>query len=208
MNMADNDPLSGLVAASAGSRRGVTKVDLLVNGFPWATAKGADFGFTGQLNPSNYNLVYPSTLPDGISDFVVRAYDDLGAFSDSTPITKTKGAPCVTDDTCAQGQRCDAGRCLWDPPTREVGDDCDYPQQCKSLSCVGTDPKICSEECNPDDANTCPNGLSCSELGPQTGVCFPDSGGCCSAADGRAPWGGIATSALVFGLVMRRRRRR
>jgi hypothetical protein len=207
--MAGNDPLSGLVMALAGSRRGVTKVELLVNGFPWASAKGADFALGGQPNPAPYSLVWPPTLPDGISDFAIRAHDDLGAFTDSPPITRTKGAPCTSADTCAQGQRCDAGRCLWDPPTLEVGDACDYAQECKSLSCVGTDPKICSQECNPDeDENTCPAGLSCSELGPGTGVCFPESGGgCCSASRG-TPWAGIASSALVLVLVMRRRRRR
>lgn len=206
--MTGNDPLSGIVAGLAGSVRGVAKVELLVNAFPWVTTKGVDFALSGQPNPATYNLVWPQSLPDGISDFAVRACDDLGACTTSAPITKTKGAPCATDDTCAQGQRCEAGRCLWDPPTRAVGDACDYPQQCTSLSCVGTDPKICSEECNPDDENTCPSGLTCSEIAPQMGVCYPESGGCCSASNGRVPWGGIATSGVVLVLVMRRRRRR
>nr|MBA3499329.1 hypothetical protein [Deltaproteobacteria bacterium] len=209
MIMAGNDPLSGLVMALAGSKRGVAKVELLVNGFPWASAKGADFAVNGQPNPGPYSLVWPATLPDGISDFAVRAHDDLGAFTDSAAITKTKGAPCTSADTCAEGQRCDAGRCLWDPPTLEVGAACDYAQQCKSLSCVGTDPKICSQECIPEDENTCPAGLACSALEPGTGVCYPEtSGGCCSATSGRPPWAGIASGAFVFVLVMRRRRRR
>lgn len=203
-----NQQLTGIIGVNAGSRRGVSKVELLVNGFPWAAAQGAMFAINGQPNPSPYQLVYPATLPDGISDFVARAYDDLGAYTDSAVVTRTKGAPCVTDETCAQGQRCDAGRCLWDPPTREVGEDCDYAQQCKSLSCVGTDPKICSQECNPDEENTCPGDLVCSELGPQTGVCYPESGGCCSVSNGRVPWAQIAVSAFVLGLVMRRKRRR
>jgi hypothetical protein len=67
MIMTGNDPLSGLVMALAGSKRGVAKVDLLVNGFPWASAKGADFAVNGQPNPGPYSLVWPPTLPDGKS---------------------------------------------------------------------------------------------------------------------------------------------
>ena len=200
--------LTAIIGVAAGSKRGVSKVELLVNGFPWAQAKGAEFTLSGQSNPSAYSLVYPTTLPDGISDFVARAYDDLGAFTDSQVVTRTKGAPCTTSETCAPYQHCDAGRCLWDPAVGEVGDSCDYPQYCKSLSCVGTDPRICSQECNPDEANTCPNDLVCAELGPQMGVCYLDSGGCCSVSNGRVPWASIATSAFVLVLVMRRRRRR
>jgi hypothetical protein len=154
-NPTETEPLDGTVTGMAGSKRGVFKVDLLVNGFPWVRAKGVAFGRNGQA-VAMYPLTYPENLPDGISDFVIRATDDLGAFTDSVIVTRTKGAPCVSADTCAKGQRCDAGRCLWDPPTHEVGDACDYEQQCKSLSCVGTDPRICSEPCNPDEDNTCP----------------------------------------------------
>jgi hypothetical protein len=200
-------PLGTVVGASAGSKRGVAKVELLVNGFPWAETKGAQFGPDGQANPDAYGLMVPSNLPDGVCDLVARAYDDLGAYTDSLPVTRTKGAPCVTADTCAHGQKCDAGKCLWDPPTLEVGDTCEYAQQCKSLKCVGNDAKICSESCNPDETNTCPNDLACIETGPGAGLCAPESGGCCSVSGRRLPWAHFAFCVVVFACVMRRRRR-
>ena len=202
-------PLDGTIDGKAFSKRGVAKVELLVNGFPWVTAKGVDFTLVGQPE-ATYPLVYPQTLPDGISDFVVRASDDLGAFTDSSIVTRTKGAPCVSADTCATGQRCDAGRCLWDPPVGEIGDSCDYSQFCKSLSCVGTDPKICSQDCVPEEDNTCPNGLTCAPLGPPgMGVCYVETGGgCCSVSSRSVPWLQVGLSAFVFVLVIRRKRRR
>ncbi|MBA3391851.1 MAG: hypothetical protein H0T89_04355 [Deltaproteobacteria bacterium] len=207
---ADGQPLGVVVGASAGSKRGIARVQLLVNGFPWAEVPGTKFGPNGQANPSSYGLMLPATLPDGISDLVVRAYDDLGAFTDSPTVTRTKGAPCTTAETCARGQRCDAGKCLWDPAAGEIGDSCEYPQYCKSLRCEGTaERKICSDACNPDGENTCTDGLSCIETGPGTGICYFDEGGCCSVAfDRRLPWAHLGVSALVAALLMRRRRRR
>ena len=202
-------PLGTTIAAQAGSKRGVVKVELFVNGFPWVEVKGTKFGSGGQPNPSSYALLLPPDLPDGISDFMVRASDDLGAYTDSAVVTHTKGAPCVDASTCAEGQRCEAGKCFWDPPVGEPGDDCEYAQYCKSLLCVGEDDRICSQTCNPNQPNTCPNDLVCVETGPDTGLCYFESGGgCCSVSGGRAPWAQIAASFLVFALVMRRRRRR
>ena len=90
------------------------------------------------------------------------------------------------------------------------GDECDYPQFCQSLKCVGEEGnRICSEDCNPLEANTCPNGLVCVETGPETGLCFTESGGgCCSVSNGRPPWAQIFASMFVFAALMRRRRRR
>ncbi len=65
-----------IVHASAGSRRGVEKVELWLNNHLWATANGAAFGQNGQPNPSNYTLTAPSNVPDGVIDMVVKAYDD------------------------------------------------------------------------------------------------------------------------------------
>ena len=206
----DDDPLGPSIGALAGSRRGVAKVELLVNGFPWVEVKGAGFAGGGQPNPAAYALQLPSTLPDGICDFSVRASDDLGAFTDSPLVTRTKGQPCVDASTCAEGQFCEAGKCMWGPPTGEVGDACEYPQFCKSLECIGEEgDQICSQECNPNIENTCPGELSCIETGPDMGLCYFESGGgCCSVSRGRVPWAQLCVSALVFGLVMRRRRRR
>jgi len=207
-NPADGMPLSVLVGANAGSKRGVARVQLLVNGFPWVEVPGAKFGPNGQADPSPYGLIFPDNLPDGISDFVVRAYDDLGAFTDSAMVTRTKGQPCTSADTCAPHQKCEAGKCLWDPPVGEIGDTCTYPQFCKSLRCEGSvEEKICTQACDPAGEDTCPGDLRCNAA---AGVCyFSDAGGCCSVgADDGLPWPQLAGFALVFATVMRRKRRR
>jgi hypothetical protein len=141
---------------------------------------------------------------------MVRAYDDLGAVTDSAVVTRTKGAPCETAETCATGQQCNAGKCEWDPGYGETGDSCDFAAQCKSFLCIGDDDMICSQRCSPADKTSCPMGLECIETGVEMGLCFTPSsgGGCCSASNGRVPWLQIAGSAAIFGLLMRRRRRR
>jgi hypothetical protein len=203
-------PLPPVVVAAAGSKRGVARVQLLVNGFPWAEVPGEKFGPNGQANPASYGLAVPASLPDGIMDLQARAYDDLGAYTDSAILTLTRGAPCTSADTCATGQKCEAGKCLWDPPVGELGDSCEYPQFCKTLRCEGTaERKICSQACVPGAAGECPDGLSCIETGPEIGVCYFEDGGCCSVAfERRVPWAHLGLSALLVGLLMRRRRRR
>jgi hypothetical protein len=205
--------LGSVVAADAGSKRGVAKVELYVNGFKWGEAKGAAFGQTGQPNPAAYGIVVPTNLPDSIVDLKMRAYDDLGLFTDSATLTVTKGAPCVSADTCAKGQKCEEGRCFWDPPAGELGDDCAYPQFCVSGICRGTvDKQICTQDCYPDVEDSCPSGFVCAPTEPGNGICFfPADGGCCSTARGRgagAPWAPVAFAALTLGLVLRRRRGR
>jgi MYXO-CTERM domain-containing protein len=139
----------------------------------------------------------------------VVAYDDLGASSESPVITVTRGGPCTSASTCATGQKCEDGKCFWDPPVGELGDSCAYPQFCKSNVCTGTaTQEVCTQNCIPNTADSCPSGLSCVAQTADQGVCFfDDSGGCCSTSDRTAWWahGGIA--ALVLGLATRRRRR-
>jgi hypothetical protein len=203
--------LGSFVAAEAGSKRGVTKVELLINGFKWAEAKGATFGQTGQPNPATYGIQVPASLPNSIVDVVVRASDDLGAYTDSPVITLTKGAPCTSADTCAKGQKCEAGKCFWDPPAGELGDSCAYPQFCISGICRGTEKQqICTQACIPEVEDACPADFTCVPTEPDTGICFfSDDGGCCSVAGGRgAPWAPIAFAALTLGLLVRPRRRR
>jgi hypothetical protein len=202
------------VTADAGSPRGVEQIALNLNGYSWVTKPGAPFGLEGQPNPSHYAFAVPSDVPDGIIDIVVKAYDDLGAETDSAAITVTKGAPCASADTCAYAQRCDSGRCLWDPPTGEIGDSCTYKQECKSDLCEGPpNEQICTTTCSPDgsdpDAPTCPDNLPCVQVsGGSGGICFhPQGGGCCSAGAGD-PWRAGAFAAVILGIVLRPRRRR
>ncbi|HEX5097116.1 MAG TPA: hypothetical protein VFX21_13910 [Acidimicrobiia bacterium] len=195
---------------SAGSQRGVAKVELYFNDSRWMVQPGAKFGANGQLDPSTYTFIPPANVPDGIIDIQGKVYDDLGIGVATIPIRVTKGAPCTTDDQCAAHQHCDAGRCLFEAPVGELGDSCEYPQYCKSWTCLGDGDKTCTQECRTDEPTSCPEGLECfsaSENGVD-GFCFPPGGGCCSVGHERhAIWihGGLALA--VLGSLRRRRRR-
>ena len=200
--------LGPVVGARAGSQRGIAKVELVVNGFVWATVQGQASGSVGQANPADYSINVPGSLPHSIVDIAVRASDDLGTFTDSPKITLTNGEPCTDAAACAEYQKCEDGRCLWDPPVGELGDDCKYTQFCKSNLCVDTSVgKLCSQPCTPD-SDACPMDLTCAESAPGTGLCVPaGAGGCCQT--GRSigsPWTQAGFAALVIALVGRRRR--
>jgi len=199
------------VTVQAGSKRGVVRVDLLINGYKWVEQPGAAFLLDGQPDPSTYAIVVPATLPDSIVDLQAIAYDDLDASAQSPVVTETKGAPCASAATCAKGQQCEAGKCFWDPPTGELGASCAYPQFCQSGICTGTkEQQICTQSCIPGVADGCPAGFSCVMSSATEGVCFfSSSGGCCSVDRSGQGWlvsGGI--TAVLLGLVRRRRRRR
>jgi hypothetical protein len=190
--------------ALAGSRRGVDKVTLRLNGAPWVELPGAAFGPNGQPDPSRYGFDLPAGVPDGIIDAVIRAEDDLGGFTDSAPSTFTKGEPCTSAETCLPYQACDAGRCQWPAPVGQLGDSCDYAQYCESNLCRGsTETQICTIPCEPEGA-ACPAGYHCAAAG-DVNVCFIDGGGCCSASDRAPSWAQLAIYALMLGLVIRRR---
>jgi len=209
--------IGAFVNATAGSRRGVARVELFVNGASWGEAKGAPFAVNGgQPDPSSYSIKVPDNLPGGVLDLRVRAYDDLGAYSDSPIVTAAKGPPCTSADSCAKGQRCDAGKCFWEPAAGEIGDDCTFPQFCLSGLCQGTaERQICTQACIPGVVDSCPTELDCIETTPGAGICFSagdEGGGCCSVSAGDT---GVGTStltrlgalAIVLGVLLRRRRR-
>lgn len=214
-----NSPLNGgaatagqIVAAQSGSDRGVAKLELFLNGYKWAEVPGAAFGSQGQRNPSDYVLRFPAEVPDGVIDIVVKASDDLGLNTMSTPITVTKGAPCASAATCAKGQKCDAGKCFWDAPAGALGEACEYNQFCESGICLDTtDGGLCSQDCIVGVADGCPMDFTCLAAG-NSGRCVPvdDGGGCCSVGDesGTSLWMHFGLSAVVIGFVVRRRRKK
>jgi hypothetical protein len=207
-----NTTLGAVVAAQAGSKRGIARVELFLNGFKWAEGKGAAFGANGQANPSTYTITVPNNVPNSIIDVQVRAFDDLGAFTDSAKVTVTKGAACTSADACAKGQKCEGGRGFWDQPAGEIGDACTYGQFCKSLLCDGTvEEQICTKECIPGVTDSCPENLECVMRSPGKGVCFfgADDSGCCSVNHESNGWMPGAFGALLFGVfvVLRPRRR-
>ena len=129
----------------------------------------------------------PATVPDGVIDIVVKAFDDINAETDTPMITVTKGAPCASADTCAKGQKCEAGRCFWDEPTGVLGDACTYPQFCESGNCLAVDDgQYCSQDCVVGVTDSCPMGFVCAGEEGRSGFCVRDSGGgagCCSVGD-------------------------
>ena len=199
------------VVATAYSQRGVKTMELWLNGYKWGQAPGAAFGSAGQPQ-STYSIPIPASVPDGVIDIVVKAKDDLDITTTAPTITVTKGAPCATADTCADGQRCDAGRCLWDPPVGEIGEACTFSQYCLSGVCQGTaDTTICTQACIPGVADSCPDpSYDCLEQSPGKGICWPKGAedgnclGCASAGSGAAPF---AFAAFGLAFVLRRRRR-
>jgi MYXO-CTERM domain-containing protein len=208
---------------SSGSQRGVAAVELWLNGYKWASKPGADFGTSGQPNPSTYSLVAPNGIPDGGIKVVAKAFDDLGAEGDAT-ITLTKGALCTSDDSCnaAQpGMKCNtgaanatvaAGGCYWDPPAGNVGDKCTYNEFCLSGICQGpADGLICTQHCIMGVQDSCPANFECDQASDGQSYCFtaaPAGTGCCST-DRRGPaWPHVMFAMLVMGIILRRRRQR
>lgn len=208
-----NTTVSGnwFITTSAGSTRGVHKIELYFNDSRWLLIDGAVFGKNGQLNPTEYTVYAPAALPDGIIDIRAVAYDDLGIATSSSTITVTKGAPCQSDSNCLADQTCDAGHCRWAAPVGELGEACTYGQYCKSWSCLGDEGgRRCTQDCYTDEPTTCPSELTCLPIdkGPQ-GLCWPsDNGGCCSVGgDSNGIWIHVGLSALVLGWLRRRRTR-
>jgi MYXO-CTERM domain-containing protein len=208
---ADGDTVPNLVPviATAFAQRGVFRLELWLNGYKWHTIQGAVFGSTGQPE-TTYALAFPASVPDGVIDIVVKAYDDIDAEAVSPTITVTKGAPCTSAATCLEGQQCEAGKCFWDPPTGQLGDACSYPQFCVSGNCLDKDgDEYCTQACVVGVSDSCPTGFACEGGAGQGGLCvFSDGagdGGCCSSGStGKTP---ALLSLVVVALVLRRRRR-
>jgi hypothetical protein len=202
----------GAIAAIASAQRGVATLELWINNYKWGEVKGQPFGPNGQPS-SQYSIPLPGGVPDGVMDIVVKGFDDIGVEGDSTTVTVTKGMPCADASTCAKGQRCDSGKCLWDAPTGVLGDKCTYPQFCMSGMCEGTSTKqICTQTCEVGTTEACPMGFDCVMTSGTDGICFTQDsgGGCCSTGSSSShaiyAHGLLALGALAF--ASRRRRKR
>ncbi len=206
---AANQQVGSTIVGNAGHERGVERVELYVNGHKWAEQAGARFTTNGgQPNPSAYPFPIPEGLPDSVVDLQIKVYDDLQNVTESAVVTAIKGAACVDASTCATGQRCDAGKCFWDPPTGELGDSCTYAEFCLSGQCSTSTFQgegVCTQQCVVGSADTCPVGLECFDAGNKSICYLPEDGGCCSASSS-TPWAPFAMGLFLIGYVMRRRR--
>lgn len=203
---------AGQVAqVKAKSQRGVARVELWLNDHKWTEVAGAPFGPSGQ-EETIYTLAIPARVPDGVIDIVAKAFDDLGTEAESAVVMATKGAPCATSESCLTGQKCQAGKCFWEPAAGALGATCSYNEYCVSGLCVIADAsEVCTQKCIVSSIDACPIGFDCVPTDDVNGVCLrPDSGGCCRVGRGAnsalAIHGGLG--ALVLATVVRRRRRR
>ena len=203
------------VQIAAEHPRGIGKIELYVNGWLWATWEDEPSHLPTFDWPTTYAITAPDSLPDGVLDVEAIVYTDLGA-STSVEVQVTKGAACTSADQCAEGQRCEEGKCFWDTPTGALGDTCEFDQQCAGTTgfdgvCVGTtDGDFCSQACYTGVNDTCPEGFVCQGAGEE-GYCLAvvEDPGCCSVGGrGAAPVAPILLGGIVGGLLFARRRRR
>jgi len=197
-------------------KRGTFHARLILNGYTWVD-KDVDIQPPQGTNlapiyAKTFQLNAPTDVPDGVIDVEAQACDDLDQCS-SGKIQVTKGAPCADASSCAKGQKCEAGKCFWDPATGELGDDCGYPQACKSGLCLSTSGgMMCSQQCFITQAGSCPDMFECVLDNSGTGYCLPKAPdtGCCNSsatgADALAAKTGLV--GLVLVIALRRRRRR
>jgi hypothetical protein len=194
-----------VVLAEAEDQRLVDRVELYINGWLYETRPG--HGYWDRFD--DYQFSAPATLPDGIMDVDIKAYNDVGSAA-TARVTVTKGEPCASADTCLDGQECNQGRCMWPTPTGQLGDACERAMDCESLLCPQSgEVRLCSQYCQLQVADQCPAGFECLPAG-QSGVCWPvaEDGGCCSVGGGRGPSGGqLALLFLVAAVLLRRRPR-
>jgi len=196
-----------VVHAFASDPRGISRVELYLNTWKWVEVGGHDY--RDRYNP--YILHTPAELPDGIVDIEVLAYNDLDLMTSSGFVSVHKGSPCTSAATCLDGQICNEGRCFWPLPTVEVGDTCERVQDCLEGGCQehGGD-KRCALFCDPspEAEQPCAVGFDC-VAGESASFCWPQGGGCCSAAGrNRGPdWLEIGLFLGVIVLVSRRRTR-
>ena len=202
------------VLGTASTPRGISRVDLVLNGHVWASVKHPGGTETDPFSSGggNYTIAAPSNVPDGLIDVDVVAYNDLETTSATSSITVTKGALCTSATSCLKGQSCDsAGRCLWPAATGNLGDACTYNEFCINNTCTANGAtSFCSQSCITTVASDCPDGFSCvAPSGSNAGSCFlggGGGGGGCNSSDNAETAGQIALLTLFSLLVLRRRR--
>lgn len=169
------------------------RVEFWLNDWPWEV-------FSGEREVERYTFATPASLPDGVIDVEIRAYNDL-QLEGAVAITVQKGEPCASASSCLEGQFCEDGRCAWPPPTGELGDTCAIDADCISRRCATDgEANLCTSYCRLGADDACPAGFTCLDAGDD-GLCWPSDrvgGGCCSAGGGGASSAALALLIVVF----------
>lgn len=200
-------PASFSVYPTAVDPRGLNHLELWINGWKWAEVPGV------WQKTSVYVMNLPPRVPDGVMDIKVKGCGDTGVCGEDN-ITVTRGQACTSAASCLEGQKCEQGKCFWDPPSVEFGDECEYSEQCLSGSCASVDGvNLCTSACVSGPNDRCPENYECHAptLGAQgfCGAPLDEGGGCCST--GGSPRGALAVNlglGTMIGLLVARRRRR
>ena len=202
------------VLGTAMTPRGISHVDLVLNGHVWATVNnpGGTTADPFSSGGGTYTLTAPSNVPDGLIDVDVVAYNDLETTMSTASVTVTKGSLCTSATSCLKGQSCDSsGRCLWPAATGNLGDACTYNEFCLNNTCTANGSmSFCSQSCITSVSTDCPDGFTCvAAADSNAGSCFAGGGGGgggCNSSDSAATAGQIALLTLFSLLVLRRRR--
>ena len=204
---ASNLPRTFSVFPTAVDPRGLNHLELLVNGWKWAEVPGL------WQKTTIYVMDLPARIPDGVMDIKVRGCGDTGVCGEDQ-ITVTRGAACTSAAACLDGQRCEAGKCFWDPPSVDFYGACTFNEACLSNTCadIGGGELVCTEACVSGPNDRCTEGYECNgaSLGA-AGVCVvasTDDGSCCSTGAARGTLLFNLGLASVIGLMATRRRRR
>lgn len=187
----------------ASDPRLVSVVELFINGSKYDEQDGHEFA----QRDEDYFFRAPEHA-DGYMEVELRAANDLGS-SAGASVRVLKGSPCQSADQCFADQSCDDGACTYPPATRDLGDGCDYDQQCISARCEGNDERRCTDTCDPEASDPCGSGFNCLPAG-DSGFCWPE-GGCCTVAGGHRHGDLPIVAFAVFvaaTLIVRGRRRR
>jgi MYXO-CTERM domain-containing protein len=142
----------------------------------------------------------------GTHGLEVHAIDTTN-MSATTAISIEQGPACTASGGCEGTDVCVAGGCIPGPgEPGGLGSICQTPHECISMTCASGGEQFmhCVAECDPGMGGACPDGFDCLENGA-SGVCWPSSGGCCSASGD--PRGSLLLGAIVLAGALRRRRR-
>ncbi len=189
------------ISLDASDANGVARVDLLLDGAPYAT-----------LTTNPYVTNGPATIADGTHKLRATAVDTQGAEA-SVEITFTVGTGCEDASDCTTegaGFVCVDHRCVaGETATGGLGTTCANGADCVSGQCATKDSQqLCTEACDPS-ADGCPGGYACLSNGAGGGLCWPSVANCLGCSTNQSdPTMPIGFGLVVAGLVVRRRRRK